>query len=527
MHAPEPLTPVDWVSFQCAYDHGITAAARAYRMPLRAVTRRINTYLYLALPPLPVPPEEAADRAKQTEARIGAAMARLSGLWNDEFLPEIKRYLADWEALDLAGATPGDLVQHMDDRIAGTRRLYEIHMLIWFPFMTAMSAFDDLYRDLFGQDSAFDAFDAHRLLRGFDNKTVEGGRALWQLSRRALAVPAVRRILEQERAAAVPAALEQSREGRAFLADLHAFLTEWGQRGDRWGWSYPSWIEDPTPAIKSLKDYVGQPDRHLDAELAAQVAERERLTAATRERLQGYPQAVVERFEALLTAAQEAIVLTEDHAFWIDFCCMYQVRRVFVELGRRFAAAGVLDRSDDVFLLTPDEIRETAQALPRQERRPLAAARRAEMAYFRTITAPLALGTPPAGAPPTDPVNRAIGKFLGAPPPTADSAASVRGHAGSPGKARGPARVVRSLAEAGRLRAGDVLVTETTAPPWTPLFATAAAIVTDTGGVLSHCAVVAREYGIPAVVGTGVATATIRDGQLVEVDGDAGLVRVI
>jgi pyruvate,water dikinase len=92
---------------------------------------------------------------------------------------------------------------------------------------------------------------------------------------------------------------------------------------------------------------------------------------------------------------------------------------------------------------------------------------------------------------------------------------------------RGPAKVVRSLAEAAKLRPGDVLVAETTAPPWTPLFATAAAIVTDTGGVLSHCAVVAREYHIPAVVGTGKATARLRDGQIVEVDGGAGVVRVV
>jgi pyruvate,water dikinase len=87
--------------------------------------------------------------------------------------------------------------------------------------------------------------------------------------------------------------------------------------------------------------------------------------------------------------------------------------------------------------------------------------------------------------------------------------------------------VLRSLAEADRLRPGDVLVAPTTAPPWTPLFATAAAVVTDTGGILSHCAVVAREYGIPAVVGAGTATARIADGQVVEVDGDAGVVRIV
>jgi pyruvate,water dikinase len=87
--------------------------------------------------------------------------------------------------------------------------------------------------------------------------------------------------------------------------------------------------------------------------------------------------------------------------------------------------------------------------------------------------------------------------------------------------------VLRSLSEGDGLEEGDILVAETTAPPWTPLFATAAAVVTDTGGILSHSAVVAREYRIPAVVGTGAATATIRSGQTVEVDGDRGIVRVL
>ena len=87
--------------------------------------------------------------------------------------------------------------------------------------------------------------------------------------------------------------------------------------------------------------------------------------------------------------------------------------------------------------------------------------------------------------------------------------------------------MVRALAEAGKLKPGDVLVTETTAPPWTPLFSSASAVVTDAGGVLSHCAVVAREYCIPAVVGTGEATALLRDSQVIEVDGDAGVVRIV
>ena len=137
------------------------------------------------------------------------------------------------------------------------------------------------------------------------------------------------------------------------------------------------------------------------------------------------------------------------------------------------------------------------------------------------------LGTLPEGAPPEDPMRRASMRFAGAPPKVATEPNTLLGNAGSPGKVRGRAKVMRNLGEADKLSKGDILVTETTAPPWTPLFATAAAIVTDTGGILSHCAVVAREYAIPAVVGTYTATHVLQDDMLTEVDGDNGIVRII
>ncbi len=87
--------------------------------------------------------------------------------------------------------------------------------------------------------------------------------------------------------------------------------------------------------------------------------------------------------------------------------------------------------------------------------------------------------------------------------------------------------MIHSLCEAGRLRQGEILVAEAISPSWSPLFGTAAAVVTDTGGVLSHCAVVARECRIPAVLGTTIATGLIRDGQLLEVDGNAGVVHLL
>ena len=103
----------------------------------------------------------------------------------------------------------------------------------------------------------------------------------------------------------------------------------------------------------------------------------------------------------------------------------------------------------------------------------------------------------------------------------------LRGRAVSPGVVRGRARVVRTLAEADRLQPGEVLVAEGTQPPWTPLFTIARAVVTETGGILSHTAVVAREYGLPAVVGVENATTLLRDGQMLEVDGNRGTVMIL
>ena len=158
--------------------------------------------------------------------------------------------------------------------------------------------------------------------------------------------------------------------------------------------------------------------------------------------------------------------------------------------------------------------------------RELVAERKEQLERHRALEPPFQLGTD-YGPPPDSPLSRGFGRFFGTPPEPSQEEGVLNGHAGSPGKVRGIARIVRTLAEAEKLQRGDILVTVTTAPPWTPLFSTAGAIVTDTGGILSHCAVVAREYRIPAVVGTGAATRVFSDGQLLEVDGDSGTVSVV
>ncbi len=525
MHFPNPMTELeDEFLTRLALANGFARACETYDLPFRLRPLRINYYLYMAVAPIMAPPEEMDAMGKRSQEKLGDAMARLGERWSAEFLPEIRQYLEDWDRFDLWGASMPELVAHLDETVAKFRRLWEIHFTIAFPMLLSMSTFEEFYRDLFGSEGAFDAY---RLLQGLDNKTVETGQELWRLSRRALEMPEARKVLEEKAAADVVPGLAGSAEGQKFLTELDAYLEEYGQRGDMWGVSYPTWAEDPTPVINMLKDYITQSGSGPDEELASLAAERERLLAETRERLGGYPQAVRDEFEFLLKAAREGVVLSEDHGFWIDFSSTARVRGVVMEFGRRFAEAGVIERPDDVFHLNLDEIRETADQLPNLDRKGLIAQRKGEFERSGGVQSPPALGTPPPGPPPDNPFNRMIGKFFGGPPQPSDEPGVLWGNPGSPGVVRGRARVLRSLTETDELQEGEVLVAETTAPAWTPLFATAAAVVTDTGGILSHCAVVAREYRIPAVVGTGAATATIRSGETIEVDGDAGTVRVL
>jgi phosphohistidine swiveling domain-containing protein len=187
------------------------------------------------------------------------------------------------------------------------------------------------------------------------------------------------------------------------------------------------------------------------------------------------------------------------------------VRRVALELGNRLEAAGGLSLSDDIFHLRLDEVEALGEAWPPSAAtlariHALVARRRAKRESLAKV-------------PMVDPRLLAAGAHT----PT-DEDVILRGQPGSPGIGTGPARIVRDFSEFGKLQPGDVLVASVTNPAWTPLFLRAVAIVGDAGGAASHAAIVAREYGVPAVMGTINGTAQLHDGQWIEVDGSRGLV---
>ena len=520
MHFNNVMPPLEaeyWAQFM----HGLTLSMEHYEMPLQGAAKAFNYWFYFGIFPR-FPPELMEEQSKRSDEVVMATVHRLQERWDEEWLPEIMTQIRDWDAFDLAAASDAELQAHLPKMWAGAHRLADLHFQIVTPVYIALSLLDDLYNDLFSEG----VFESQKLFQGFDNKTMEVGRALWDLSRKAKASDGVRKIFEQNAPGDVMNALLESDEAQAFTTELVAFLNSHGKRVSDWGIRVESWVEDPSPVMVNLKDYIQQ-ERDPDAEQEERAAEREDAIATVRERLQGYPSNVRDEFELLLKAAATAVVLTEGHGYWIYFQSTYRVRRVLVEIGKRLAEAGTVAIAEDVFFLRTDEIAPALGASPAPDHTGLVEARREEMKHFESVKPPMFMGTD-YGPPPPDLLGMALGKFFGAPAEQDDATPDqVVGNAGSPGKFRGTAKVVGSLDEAAKLGVGEILVAETTSPSWTPLFATAAGIVTDTGGILSHCAVVAREYGIPAVVGTGVATSTIRDGQTIEVDGDAGRVLLI
>ncbi|MDA8144448.1 MAG: PEP-utilizing enzyme [Thermaerobacter sp.] len=502
-HQPEPVTPLAHDFIRLVYGEGMNAAAERYGLPFRARRRCFHTWCYAAMAPAALSPT-GHDPAAMRRAALDTAQD-----WAGEWLPEIQGRLAWWRSRDLAGASLPKLRELLAAAVVFARRMGEIHFLASAPGLLVLSEFEEGWGELCGSGAA-----ACRLLTVPDGKNSQLRRALEDLAALARSEPAVRQALAAGSAAQVLARLAGFPAGRVFWAGLESFLAEWGRRGgNNWGIDRPSWQEDPGPVLGSLRGILEAPP----APEGTLVAADELL-----ERLGDDPRR--EELASGLRLARVAAQVKEDHSFWIDFAAGHEVRLLLLELGRRLSEAGALETADDVFRLTLGELDQTVQTL--EDRRELVAARRAEEDEFRTVTPPKTLGTPPAGAGPSHPLLRVMAKVFGGRPQAA-TADLLPGTPASPGKLRGTARVLRSPAEAGRLRPGEVLVAPTTTPSWLPLFAAAAAVVTDVGGVLSHAAVVAREFGIPAVVGTGCATSILVDGRPVEVDGDAGVVRLL
>jgi pyruvate,water dikinase len=307
---------------------------------------------------------------------------------------------------------------------------------------------------------------------------------------------------------------------RTWQARLRAYLDEYGHSIYDLDFAEPIPAHDPTPPLQTLQVFVRGEGRDPHARQQRLAEEREAATEAVRERVGGLRRKL---FDTTLRWARTFTVLREDSIFEIGLAYP-QLREMLLELGRRLAEAGAIDAPNDVFWLERREAEQGAKALDRSEALEDLSERvedrkRRWRAEKRV--------TPPPQLPKRERI-LGINTDVFMPVSSEEHTDTVlKGVGCSPGQVTAAARVLHGPEDFDEMRHGDVLVADITTPAWTPLFALASGIVTNVGGPLSHGSIVAREYGIPAVLGTGVATKRVESGQRVTVDGDAGTVSLL
>ena len=210
-----------------------------------------------------------------------------------------------------------------------------------------------------------------------------------------------------------------------------------------------------------------------------------------------------DQLRGLVQALDGYVSVREGRAYWQLVSCGV-MRNFLLRVGEHLVRQGRIDAADDILVLTPDDVTGGSSDL-----RPRVVAARAEWEHLRAIEPPFVIGTP--GEVTAEAERRGE---------------ELRGSPASRGTVTGTARILHSPDEGARLQQGDILVTVMTTPAWTPLFAIAGGIITETGGALSHPAITAREYGIPAVLALRDATTRLRDGQKITLDGATGVVTV-
>jgi rifampicin phosphotransferase len=441
-----------------------------------------------------------------------------SAYWSERALPSYLDTIERWKGLDPSNAP--------DERLlAGVRELALEDARYWFAcaLMIARAKVTDALLGRFLTMAApHRALTSGVFLRGFPSPTVDAETELEVLAGRVRGSEELRTLVAATPAADLPEALEGTPAGRDWLVAFAQYLDRYGHQVYNLDFVVPTQADDPLPVLLSLKAMVGQPERDPRARQRAIVAERD---ARVEETARSFDPLRRRLFRLLLGWAQRFGPDREQALFYMG-AGWPTLRRLALELGRRLVDGGALATAEDVFFLeTPEIAAAIAARAGGQSRSELArlARERNELREARKRLHPPPV-VPPDHKLRFGPFDMSVWETQRHNEP---AGAVLRGFAVSPGQVTAPASVIRSPADFLQMEPGTILVCSTTTPAWTPLFSQALGLVTDVGGVLAHGSIVAREYGIPAVLGTGIATTRIRSGQTILVDGDAGTITLL
>lgn len=524
-HSVPPWTPLFgwfWINF-CR--HGMQYGAETLSLPtVKGWDWRFKNgggYLTLLL-------VKTEAEQKLREQRFKIAMRPFiedyDGLWHSQ-LQEILGLYEGLKKLDLDKASNIEVLANFEQTINVCRRMWEVHMYMMYGTYTAYILFENMCRELLGIDDTNPLF--HKLITGFDNKVLQVDKTIWGFSQKATKLGLADIILRSE-PKDIAANIEAAPNGHGFMESFRAFLNEDGWRMQRMSeMNMPTWIEDPTPPLTNLKQFLVKGGGfNLEDERAKVSKERE---AAEKEVLAKVAPEQRGWFTTLLRLAQKSGSFSEEHDHYLDLYTHAMMRRSALAIAGRLVSGGAIDSVEDIFFIIPDEIRKTAINPDQFNLRPIVASRRADwQAWCKTPNPPVilkegfdmdqAMGVLVKS---NDPI--ALKVVVGSMPVVRPELnADLHGTCGSPGVTEGLARVILSEDQLADVQPGEILVAATTSPSWTPVFSFIKGVVVDRGASLSHAAIVGREYGIPVLMNVFVGTQQIKTGQRIRVDANMG-----
>jgi pyruvate,water dikinase len=504
------------------------------------IAKEINGYVYTAAVPcdpglhseateyqsryVPRVPREA-DHAAKIGAYLGWVLPEYAGnflgWWRDRLRPEIERNFAYLDGIDYGAASMREMAVYLEDAIDVHDRHWKIHWMLNFAQFASTTNLNAVIAEVRGGE---DPGLMGRLQSSLEDRNWDSIEDLWKIKEEVKADDELRSAFEGETAADVLRALEGSDAGRRLLSERIAAHQE--TFGNKAIWShefaFKTWREDPAPIIGAVTGYL-----HSDYDYPSNIAAvRDDLEAAKREVMEGVDGDGREKLQQALDLSLNMNPLTPDHHFYVDQGTNARLRLALIAIGRKLVDASVLEDAEDVMYLRYNELRLLMADQSAFDAREIVSDRRDAREEAAERRPPSWVGTATKTAL-EFPYNALWGfpeKFHAGEP---SSTGEVKGLAASPGVVEGPARFVASLDEFDQVRDGEILVCRMTNPAWVVLFTKIVGLVTEAGGAVSHPAVVAREFGIPAVVGTTNAGERIKTGDRIRVNGSSGVVEIL
>jgi len=551
-HWPNPFKPFDAVTVEFAVKCLGQYNTRHYLVPpANGVDFRIhNGYVYMS--PVAVAPEEIGGRVPEFMARAGHYFQNWNGLL-DNWMVKVKGTIKEMEALTfepLPDVVPLDWVTGgigLDNTVAFSENYDKAIQLLYktwnyhFEFLNLGYA---AYLDFFGfMKSQFPTIPDQaiaKMVQGVDSDLFRPDDELKKLAKLAVSLK-LTSALASGSVDEILARLNASDAGKQWVAAWTGAQDPWFNftSGNGFYSDDKYWIEHLDIPMGYIRDYAARLENgeSIDRPTDVIAAERERITTEYAELMDDEARAA---FEGKLGLARVVFPYVENHNFYIEHWSMSVFWRKMRELSAVFHKAGFWENAEDMFFLNRNEVRDAifdygmgwGVGVPSTGPSywPAEIARRKSILTALQSQPPQpALNTPPAVI--TEPftimlwgiTTDSVERWLNG---NSDST-KLEGMAASPGIVEGRARVIRSANDLGLIQDGEILVTPVTAPSWAPVFGKIKATVTDIGGMMSHAAIVCREYGLPAVTGTGTASSTIKTGQMLRVDGSTGLVTIL